>query len=431
MKLLSPFSEIRNFFKQGAGLALSSVATGLSTFAVIFFGSRYIETKDFAYFLIYWAAFNTILLAIVGPLDILLPKSFPGWQSNNVTTGEILTHIIRLGIASGGVTGICLVPYLFLARENQPQIFVGLILTAFAGSSFHALRIFFTITSQVKCILVLSLVVSGLTIAFLVLMSYTNRLTVTTLLYLIAVSQIIAVSALLSFQYLESRKEQVLMVEIESVKHRFSFPISEYLQVMSISFVQLALASGVIIFATQLAIEPSLVITWVAIVSLVRIPLLVLNSFTPPIVNKASVHYHHNEDKKAKQLFKSSVGLYSLISVAIVLTVSFLAPIFIPMFIGPNYEADVYTSFLVAVSEVTVALIVLPRVFLVVQGKSPVLIKFIFTGLVTFFMVTQLPLSSVGKLFLAPVLSSLLVLALAYFYIVKIRPTDDFQRQSL
>ena len=418
-KLLSPFSDIGNFLSQGSGLALSSIATGLNSFAIIFFGSRHIETTDFAFFLTYWAAFNTIILTLIGPLDLLIPKRFPKWISEGIPYLTIQKHMFLLGSVASIAVTICITPYLISIETEQKSVYFGLILCAFAVNAFHALRIFFTATSNVKQVIGLTLTVSTLSIVVLAFLSFLNQLTAAKLIFIVTLSHLIGVLFLLLITLFRGPNSINAVVKPESVDYKFTFPFAEYLQVLSITFIHLMLASGVIIFATQINIEPELVVTWVAIASLVRIPLLILNSFTPPIVNNASIHFHNNEFARATRLFKSSIGAYSVASLLIVLGTGTLAPLLVPIFIGPDYSADYSTSFLVAFTEIIVALIVLPRVFLVIQGRSATLIRILFVGLIPFGTVMFLPISSKAKLFMAPTLSSVLILIVTFRFVTK------------
>ena len=418
-KLLSPFADIGNFFSQGSGLALSSIATGLNSFAIIFFGSRNIATTDFAFFLIYWAAFNTIVLTLIGPLDLLIPKRFPKWISEGTPYREIQKHMLLLGAVASIAATICITPYLLSIGAEQKSVYFGLILCAFAVNAFHALRIFFTVTSNVKQVIGLSITVSTLSIFLLAIFSFVNQLTAAKVIFIVTLSHLIGVLFLILITLFQGEKSNNQVINPKRGYYKFTFPFAEYLQVLAITFIHLMLASGVIIFATKIDIEPELVVTWVAIASLVRIPLLILNSFTPPIVNNASIHFHNNEFARATRLFKSSIGAYSLASLLIVLGTGLLAPLVVPIFIGPNYSADYLTSFLVAFTEIIVALIVLPRVFLVVQGRAVTLIRILIAGLIPFVIVIILPISSIAKLFLAPTLSSVLILGVTYRFISK------------
>jgi hypothetical protein len=420
-KLLSPSSDIGNFLRQGSGLALSSIATGLNSFAIIFFGSRNIATTDFALFLIYWAAFNTILLTLIGPLDLLIPKQYPTWKSKGITSRAILRHILLLSTVASIVAVICIIPYLSSIKAEQISVYLGLILCAFAVNAFHALRIYFTATSNVRQVVALTISVGTLSIALLAILSNANQLTAPRIIFIVTLSHLIGVLYLLLIAFFRGGRRTNLVVNPERVNYKFAFPFAEYLQVMAITFIQLMLVSGVIIFATQIGIEPELVVTWVAIASLVRIPLLILNSFTPPVLNSASIQIHNNNLVKAKTLFRSSFATYAFASTMIVFGTALLAPILVPIFLGSNYSADWFTSLLVAIAEVTVALIVLPRVFLVVQGRAATLIKILFAGLIPFATVIILPISSTAKLFLAPTLSSILILTVTYKFVTKDR----------
>ena len=420
-KLLSPFADIGNFFRQGSGLALSSVATGLNSFAIIFFGSRNIATTDFAFFLIYWAAFNTILLTLIGPLDLLIPKRYPTWKSKGITSQAILKHVLLLSAVASIAVTICIIPYLLLITAEQISIYFGLILCAFAVNAFHALRVYFTATSNVRQIIGLSISISTLSITLLAILSFTQQLTAARILFIVTLSHLIGVLSLLLIALFRVVRSTNHVTTPEQVKYKFAFPMTEYLQVMAITFIQLMLVSGVIIFATQIGIEPELVVTWVAIASLVRIPLLILNSFTPPVLNSASIQVHNNELDGAKTLFRSSFATYALASTVIVFGIAVLAPILVPIFLGSSYSADWFTSLLVAIAEVTVALIVLPRVFLVVQGRAATLIVILFAGLIPFAIVIMLPISSTAILFLAPTLSAILILIVTYKFVTKDR----------
>jgi O-antigen/teichoic acid export membrane protein len=316
--------------------------------------------------------------------------------------------VFKIGISTGLLSILTLLAYFALNPSEDLRLLLAFTAGAMFITVFNALRICLTASGQTRTVIALSSFATLMTILSLVIAGGIFKLTGVSLISSFFIGLVLSTSLIVLSLRRRAVKRQNLNTKLSAKKDTVQgnfveFFTLEYLHVLFITFILLLLVNFPVMVAPLLSVEPEFLIEWFSIAVLVRIPLAILNSFTPPILNKVASLQLIKNGLATKILMEKSFQIYFLISICIVLSMAVMGPFVVGLLTDSKYEPSVSMCLLIASIEALVALFGLLRAFLVAIGGEIKLIKFLLFGLVLYLFILLTPINPELRLFLAPI----------------------------
>ncbi len=402
-------------------VAISTISIGLVSYLLPTIGARIISATDLAALLSIMAVINTLGLTFNSPLDLLLPKVLARANSLKENAALIKLLVSIFGFLFGLLSAFILLVYVQFSGHEAKDIFLALAVFTVVTATFNSLRSYLAASGNFKTLMQSAIIyaVFGTSCLFGALISKTYSSSV--LISTLTLSSLFAL--LFGFKATKNKgaarvpKNLVSVVrnQIQDKKMKQSF-----LSILLMTLVTLIINNGIIIGAQERNIDSRLVVVVVALASLARIPFMLLNSVSPPILN-ASTHYEKMSNFSGlKSLYKKAMTLYLFTSITVFTSLFLISEFFIKIYLGRQYMFDTSIALQVLAAESLIALIGLPRLFLVALHSEFENLKITIMGLIIFlFFVFQEILGGIEDLSMGVILASVYIFSASNFKIYK------------
>lgn len=175
------------------------------------------------------------------------------------------------------------------------------------------------------------------------------------------------------------------------------------------TFVSLAIENLGIIIGHWLRVNEFQVVGYSTAISLVLAPLVLLNSFTPPLLTRATHLAINGEMTAFRSLFRKSVCAYLLVVCVLAAAFSVFGNLAIGLYVGSQYELPILVLLALAVGVGMMTVNVLPRVFATSSGRTNGHTRIWLLSLLAYVLALALPVSPIVRISLAPCIAALLV----------------------
>lgn len=386
-----------------ANLVLATISIGLVSYAVIFVGSRTFEADQLSVFFSLWALVNTLALSLANPLEMLAPQVFKDGSAQSLQSRllphPMVSHAIVFGLVAGGVTVLVGAATL---SQVPADLQVGVLVFALSIGLWSGRRVMWYGSGDFSRARNGSFLNAALSLALLAAVLAASPTSVAWLFVAVAMGNV-AGGVLWPRGPLHFESER-----------RFLLPAGMY-RVLSVligaTAVTLVLQSGSLALANAWGIDSEEIVVYAALLSLVRVPMMLLNNVMGPL-NLRIVRLAGARDiRSVRRLFLGGTALIAITVPVLVGLAAVLGPIGVSILVGSNYEVSAMFAGAVMLTECVVWLGMLPRFVLAALRANRVVAACWSAGLFAFVISAVLLPSSHWKLVLVPLISALAILA--------------------
>lgn len=390
-------------FVGGVLVALATVCFGIISYLVLLVGSRILSPSDLARFVTIWAVVNTVILALVVPLDGFAPRlrleiARAGLPEQDVRRFANLYAGLVFGTGVLVLGSIDLAGFMNLAVTETASIGLFVLAVAFsaglkaeAGSRGR----FDLVFRQALAALVVSL------IGFLLIL-LSNRPSAPLLLSVVTLAYA-ASWGVLAFakRPIEADGNQPLLRSLSMIKSNTS--VSRVMpSLVVVTLLTLLLSNGALMFASVIGALDREVVVYAAMLNLALIPCTLLNALTPPIHIRTVESIRAGRANDVSRIYRTSFLIY-LSAVAVIVIVSGLVgPWSVKVYVGHQFRIGHIESAGIAAAEAILALAVLPRIFLTAMAETKRMRSYSLVSCLIFFGVLLLPIDPLARMILAP-----------------------------
>lgn len=400
---VDPLKNESSIFGGTANLVAATISIGLVSYAVISVGSRTFEDNQLAVFLSLWALVNTLGLSLANPLETLAPQVLTN-GSTEPPTRRLLPHpLVSHAILFGLVAGLgTLIVGSALSSEVTWGLQSGVVAFGVSIGLWSGRRAMWLGSGDFARARNGSFLNATVSLGLLAVVFAVSPDSVMWLFVAVAVGNVVG-GTLWPRGPLHFESER-----------RFFLPMDLYRVLwvlIGATGVTLVLAGGSLALAGAWGIESERVVVYAAMLSLVRIPMMLLNNVMGPLnlrINRLSVA---GDIRSVRRLVIGGTGLICLTVPVLVGATALLGPIGVNILVGSEYQVSATFAAGVMLTEGVVWIGLLPRFVLAALRANRVIAYCWFAGLAAFALSAVLLPSSEWKLVLVPLISALVILA--------------------
>lgn len=386
-----------------ANLVLATVAIGLVSYAVIFVGSRTFEADQLSVFLSLWALVNTLTLSLANPLEMLAPQVLVDVSTEPRKRPSLPHPLISHAILFSLVAGVATVAAGLAMRSGvATDLSVGVLAFALSIGLWLGRRAMWFGAgdfSRARNGSFLNAVLSLVLLAVVLVVSPTS------VVWMFVAVAIGNVSGALLWPRGPLRFDS---------DRRFFLPAGLYRVLwvlIGATAVTLVLQSGSLALANAWGIGSDEIVVYAALLSLVRVPMMLLNNVMGPL-NLRIIRLSNARDiRSVRRLFLGGTAAICLVVPVLVGISAVLGPIGVGVLLGSKYETGWLFAGAVMLTEGVVWLGMLPRFVLAALRANRVMAYCWSTGLAAFAVGAMMLPSSEWKLVLVPLIAALTILA--------------------
>lgn len=387
-----------------ANLVAATISIGLVSYAVIYVGSRTFEDDQLAVFLSLWALVNTLGLSLANPLETLAPQVLTNGSTAPQTRRRLLPHpLVSHAILFGLVAGLgTLIAGLALSSEVTWGLQSGVVAFGLSIGLWSGRRAMWLGSGDFARARNGSFLNAFVSLGLLAVVLAVAPDSVMWLFVAVAVGNVVGGT-------LWPRGP----LHFES-EHRFFLPTDLYRVLwvlIGATGVTLVLASGSLALADAWGIESEQVVVYAAMLSLVRIPMMLLNNVMGPLNLRIIRLSVAGDIRSVRRLFIGGTGLIGLTVPVLVVATAVLGPIGVKILVGSEYEVSATFAAGVMLTEGVVWIGLLPRFVLAALRANRVMAYCWSAGLAAFAVSALVLPSSEWKLVLVPMIAALVILA--------------------
>lgn len=377
-------------------MAISTICLGAVSYACLATGARLLPPDDLALFLSLWAVINTVVLTVVLPVEHLAPRLI----AQGFGDRPIGMHAVGLSLLSGvgGLAVTLVINGADAAHVGGAVLVAGLAVWAAARAvvvghgNFGRLAVISALN--------LGLVVVGLVSVWALGLGSARSLMV-----------VAGVSALVSGAILAAGSRAS-----DTADQRLRLPRAEYLLIGSMSsatFVTLLQSNGPMALARSWGVSAEDLVVYAGIVSLVRVPFMLLNNVMAPLNLRFTRLGSGGELADLRRAAAWSLTVMATAVAGIVLGVILLGGVGLRILIGADYTFDPTLAAGVVLAEGLIWMTVVPRLICGALGTGRVMVWSWGAGLIAFAGFSVARIEAVSLLILTPVASALTVLTVS------------------
>jgi O-antigen/teichoic acid export membrane protein len=412
-----PGAVDRRLGRSAAVLGAAGLAVGSVSFVFIFVGSRLLGDDEMADLLTLWAIVNTTVLSLLIPLDTLAPRMLLGGDSTRaVGTGQasFVVHGSALGVG-GGLVAISIAA---VATTNA----AGAVLAAglcYCGAlgGWSGLRARLVGAGEYASVLGLASLTAFVAVAGLVAVHVAAPSSAWVLLACVATAYVVGLAAWVG------RGVEGRLSRRDWRWRQLSLGRSNYrtlAALVAVTFATLALNNGGLALARAIGMDSRRIVVYAAALSLVRIPMMLVNNLTPP-VNLRVVELSANESwREVRALAAKTFALFAGVVALGVIATGLVGAAFVEILAAGSAGVDRTIVVLALVGEGIIWLTVLPRIVCVALHTDRPMIVAWAAGLVTFVVWIVLPLSAEARVVGAPIAGGLVTLVVSSGWVLRL-----------
>jgi len=422
------------FARNAMHIALSQVLVGLISYFTVFVGARILDADNLARFSTTWAIINTIALTALIPTETYSPKLRAEFESSGALGKANIESTLLFYCLVGGLLA-AVVSAILAALDVLPVNVLELLASVFFvfGASIYGFKRAIAMShGEYQKYWRLSLNYSLFGSAGLVLVFLMDRNSWSSLFLVLGVA-----SATTFLVTIDGQKfAPFTLREIRNVitQSRSTGTHKVLGNLLVATFLSLLLSNGAVAFGLRVGVESSDLVSYSAMLNIVLIPMMMLNSFSAPTLNKAVELVHSQQVKNFTSLYVKAMSLYLGATVLVVLVSVGFGNYLLHVYVGTSYDVTPRVAGAIALSEGLATLTVLPRLFLVASGATTSILRIWMIGVFCFVGILVTPVSPLTRIVIAPGIAGGVIVLLSSIVLLKnlkldssfaISPTGD------
>jgi O-antigen/teichoic acid export membrane protein len=185
------------------------------------------------------------------------------------------------------------------------------------------------------------------------------------------------------------------------------------------------LSNGAVAFGLRVGVESSDLVSYSAMLNIVLIPMMMLNSFSAPTLNKAVELVHSQQVRNFTSLYVKAMLLYLGATVLVVLVSVGFGNYLLHVYVGTSYDVSPRVAGAIALSEGLATLTVLPRLFLVASGATTSILRIWMIGVFCFVGILVTPVNPLTRIVIAPGIAGGVIVLLSSVLLLKNVKSDS------
>jgi O-antigen/teichoic acid export membrane protein len=350
-----------------------------------------------------WAIVNTLVLAFSIPLETIAPKLM---HTDNASDNEIRLILHGLAISFGTVVLLVALGWFQIHSYMDSNVVVAIPFVISLGL-WAGVRAVFVGRLYFKEFLAIStansiVALSGL-VGLYIFDINNSKLLLSTVTLGNFISVIIGMLVLAKRRSTTKRK-RFPHFRFEGNVYQLSIAL------VLATGISLLMNNGGIAIAPLVGADPKFVISFAAMVSLVQIPMMLLNNISPVVNIRMTFLAKEGKFQEVSKLYYRILILFLTATLVIVIASYFLGRFGIKMFVGKEFELTKIVASLTALGVCIDWLTVMPRLLGVALGRAKQITYIWALGALFYSACFALPISGSNKLVWAPILGGLVVL---------------------
>ena len=422
------------FARNAMHIALSQVLVGLISYFTVFVGARILDADNLARFSTTWAIINTIALTALIPTETYSPKLRAEFESSGALSKANIESTLLFYCLVGGLLA-AVVSAILAALDVLPVNVSELLASVFFvfGASIYGFKRAIAMShgeylKYWRLSLNYSLFGSaGLLLAFLM-----DRNSWSSLFLVLGVA-----SATTFLVTIDGKKfVPFTLREIRNVitQSRSTGTHKVLGNLLVATFLSLLLSNGAVAFGLRVGVESRDLVSYSAMLNIVLIPMMMLNSFSAPTLNKAVELIHSHQIRNFTSLYVKAMSLYLGATILVVFVSVGFGNYLLHVYVGASYDVSPRVAGAIALSEGLATLTVLPRLFLVASGATTSILRIWMIGVFCFVGILVTPVSPLTRIVIAPGIAGGVIVLLSSIVLLKnlkldssfaISPTGD------
>lgn len=409
-----------------ANLVVATIAIGLVSYAVIYVGSRTFEATQLSVFLSLWALVNTLALSLANPLETVAPQVLTIESREIPATHRrlphpLVSHAILFGLVAGVVTVVISAT---LPSDVTIGLQSGVIAFALSIGLWSGRRAMWLGSGDFSRARNGSLLNAAAALILLAIVLVVSPGAVAWLFIAVATGNLIGAT-------LWPRGP----LHFDSA-HRFLLPAGLYRVLwvlIGATAVTLVLQAGSLALANAWGIESEQIVAYAALLSLVRVPMMLLNNVMGPLNLRIVRLAAAREVRSVRRLFLQGTGFICVAIPVFAGATAILGPFAVSILAGSQYRISPTFAAAVMVTECVLWLGMLPRFLLAALRANRVMAYCWSAGLVAFALSAWILPATEWKLVLVPLVAALVILggAVPMSFVVLRRGDHDAMEPQL
>jgi O-antigen/teichoic acid export membrane protein len=422
------------FARNAMHIALSQVLVGLISYFTVFVGARILDADNLARFSTTWAIINTIALTALIPTETYSPKLRAEFESSGALSKANIESTLLFYCLVGGLLA-AVVSAILAALDVLPVNVSELLASVFFvfGASIYGFKRAIAMShGEYQKYWRLSLNYSLFGSAGLLLVFLMDRNSWSSLFL------VLGVASVTTFLVTIDGKKFVpfTLREIRNVitQSRSTGTHKVLGNLLVATFLSLLLSNGAVAFGLRVGVESRDLVSYSAMLNIVLIPMMMLNSFSAPTLNKAVELIHSHQIRNFTSLYVKAMSLYLGATILVVFVSVGFGNYLLHVYVGASYDVSPRVAGAIALSEGLATLTVLPRLFLVASGATTSILRIWMIGVFCFVGILVTPVSPLTRIVIAPGIAGGVIVLLSSIVLLKnlkldssfaISPTGD------
>jgi O-antigen/teichoic acid export membrane protein len=415
------------FARNAMHIALSQVLVGLISYFTVFVGARILDADNLARFSTTWAIINTIALTALIPTETYSPKLRAEFESSGALSKANIESTLLFYCLVGGLLA-AVVSAILAALDVLPVNVSELLASVFFvfGASIYGFKRAIAMShGEYQKYWRLSLNYSLFGSAGLLLVFLMDRNSWSSLFL------VLGVASVTTFLVTIDGKKFVpfTLREIRNVitQSRSTGTHKVLGNLLVATFLSLLLSNGAVAFGLRVGVESRDLVSYSAMLNIVLIPMMMLNSFSAPTLNKAVELIHSHQIRNFTSLYVKAMSLYLGATILVVFVSVGFGNYLLHVYVGMSYDVTPRVAGAIALSEGLATLTVLPRLFLVASGATTSILRIWMIGVFFFVGILVTPVSPLTKIVIAPGIAGGVIVLLSSIVLLKnLKPDSSF-----
>jgi O-antigen/teichoic acid export membrane protein len=415
------------FARNAMHIALSQVLVGLISYFTVFVGARILDADNLARFSTTWAIINTIALTALIPTETYSPKLRAEFESSGALSKANIESTLLFYCLVGGLLA-AVVSAILAALDVLPVNVSELLASVFFvfGASIYGFKRAIAMShGEYQKYWRLSLNYSLFGSAGLLLVFLMDRNSWSSLFL------VLGVASVTTFLVTIDGKKFVpfTLREIRNVitQSRSTGTHKVLGNLLVATFLSLLLSNGAVAFGLRVGVESRDLVSYSAMLNIVLIPMMMLNSFSAPTLNKAVELIHSHQIRNFTSLYVKAMSLYLGATILVVFVSVGFGNYLLHVYVGASYDVSPRVAGAIALSEGLATLTVLPRLFLVASGATTSILRIWMIGVFFFVGILVTPVSPLTRIVIAPGIAGGVIVLLSSIVLLKnLKPDSSF-----
>jgi O-antigen/teichoic acid export membrane protein len=422
------------FARNAMHIALSQVLVGLISYFTVFVGARILDADNLARFSTTWAIINTIALTALIPTETYSPKLRAEFESSGALNKTNIESTLLFYCLVGGLLA-AVVSAILTALDVLPVNVSELLASVFFvfGASIYGFKRAIAMShGEYQKYWRLSLNYSLFGSAGLLLVFLMDRNSWSSLFLVLGVASVTTFLVTIDGKKFAPFTLREIRNVITQSRSTGTHKVLGNLLVAT--FLSLLLSNGAVAFGLRVGVESRDLVSYSAMLNIVLIPMMMLNSFSAPTLNKAVELIHSHQIRNFTSLYVKAMSLYLGATILVVFVSVGFGNYLLHVYVGTSYDVSPGVAGAIALSEGLATLTVLPRLFLVASGATTSILRIWMIGVFCFVGILVTPVSPLTRIVIAPGIAGGVIVLLSSIVLLKnlkldssfaISPTGD------